>query len=291
MAKVRAYKLAEELGLERDELIAKAAEAGIEIRSPHGRARGRGRRPGAREAGRWLAGRDAGEARRGHGDPAPPQGDPQGGARGRLRRARPPSPGPSRPSPRRPHPPSRRPRSPRTSRRRASCRRSPRRPPRSPRCPRRRPRSPPRRPHPPQSRHPPPQPIAPGLSDRGRGRRPDDHPGQGRGGSARGLPAPAAPRRGRGDPGSPGRGGTRRRCSRAPGDGHGPVRARRSAPARAQDPSARAGRPGPEPQGAGVGRAHDARQRPGASREAPDDRRAAVAPCSRGASEWRARSR
>ncbi len=34
MAKVRAYKLAEELGLERDELIEKAAEAGIEIRSP-----------------------------------------------------------------------------------------------------------------------------------------------------------------------------------------------------------------------------------------------------------------
>ncbi|MCE2391799.1 MAG: translation initiation factor IF-2 [Proteobacteria bacterium] len=32
--KVRAYKLAEELGLERDELIAKAGEIGIEIRSP-----------------------------------------------------------------------------------------------------------------------------------------------------------------------------------------------------------------------------------------------------------------
>jgi translation initiation factor IF-2 len=34
MSKIRAYKLAEELKLERDELIAKAAELGIEIRSP-----------------------------------------------------------------------------------------------------------------------------------------------------------------------------------------------------------------------------------------------------------------
>src|SRR5262245_66247092 len=34
MSKIRAYKLAEELKLEREELIAKAAELGIEVRSP-----------------------------------------------------------------------------------------------------------------------------------------------------------------------------------------------------------------------------------------------------------------
>ena len=34
MSKIRAYKLAEELKLEREELIAKAAELRIEVRSP-----------------------------------------------------------------------------------------------------------------------------------------------------------------------------------------------------------------------------------------------------------------